>query len=694
MDKKFISVPPGMLESLFPFHFAIDKNGVTVSAGASISQKCADLSGQGLIGTSIDAVFKCVNPKIQLTFEQTKRHQQSLFLLEHKLHPCQLRGQFVYMPDDDLMLFLGSPWLTSTAQLEELCFTFDAFALHDATLDMLHSHQASLNAISDAHLLQEKLRKKNLALQGMSSDLTKVMSVLDQFQDAVFIFNMHDYHISYANIAACRLVHNSKEHLIGTSFKLFVDRFLDGQYSEQFDQFLADYFANFYRNNRDQVQSSDKAWESRVQVNKGDGIEGGIYDVTLQVVYSKNSSTSVIATLRDVTAQVMAGRANRQGERLESLGRLAGGIAHDLNNALAPISLSIGSLKRLYPNNVDILQLIESSAKRSADMVRQLLTFAKGSEGERVPICINAVMDEIGTLVKGTFPKNIRTSIDCPLGLPIFIGDPTQVHQVLLNLSVNARDAMPTGGMISIKVFNTHIDDAFAAQLNSLEPVKSGRYLAIQVKDTGTGIPPDLIDRIFDPFFTTKPSDKGTGLGLSTVMGIVKSHAGFIHVDSTLGQGTTFTVYFPITQEAQAQADPVVSVTHQFMGNGETVLVVDDEPTVREATCMLLRQFNLMSIAAEDGADAMAQLSQHRDQLRLMITDVHMPNMDGLQLAMSARRVLPKLPIIVCSGRMEDYVAQKLSQMTGVYRLNKPFHEPELLEVIRQALAPVQIEAF
>lgn len=693
MANKFITVPPGMLESLFPFHFAIDKNGVVVSAGASIVQRCADINGQGLIGSHIDALFYCVNPKIDWSHAEIRKRINSLFLLEHKQHPCRMRGQFVYIPDDDVMLFLGSPWLTNTRQLEELCFTFDSFALHDATLDMLHAHQASLNAIADAHLLEEKLRRKNLVLQDRSVELFGIMNALDHFQDAVLIFDKHDCNISYANMSACQLANAIKYNVIGSSFKAFIGKLLEDQHKLELDAWIGDCFASPSLPHIDSDDYTPEVWQSRVSIKK-DTIRESVYDVTLQTVGHPKAAMSVIATFRDVTEQVISGRANRRGERLESLGKLSGGIAHDLNNALAPITLSIGSLRRLYPNSPDILQLMDTSVKRAADMVRQLLTFAKGIEGERAPIDIQSLIGEIHQLVKGTFPKNISFDVDCPANLPSFLGDATQIHQVLLNLCVNARDAMQGGGVISVKVYKNKIDDAYAAQIRDVEKVKAGHYLAIQVRDTGTGIAPEVLDKIFDPFFTTKSPDKGTGLGLSTVMGIVKSHGGFTEVDSMPGKGATFTIYFPTNGNEQTLMDTAVYEQLKFFGKGETVLVVDDEHTIRETTCMLLRQFNLMPIAAEDGADGMAKVSGHRDQLRLIITDMHMPNMDGLQLTISARRLIPKIPIVVCSGRMEDHVEQKISQMDGVHRLNKPFHEFELLEVIKQALAPIQSEAF
>ena len=233
-----------------------------------------------------------------------------------------------------------------------------------------------------------------------------------------------------------------------------------------------------------------------------------------------------------------------RAQRMESIGTLAGGIAHDLNNILAPILLSIGILKTTVtdPQAEMILETIEISAKRGADIVRQVLSFARGVEGERVEIQPKHLLKDLESIIHDTFPKNIRLEFSIPDETWTILGDPTQVHQILLNLCVNARDAMPNGGSLTVTVENRVLDEQYAAMNIQAKP---GRYVQISVTDTGTGIPPDLVDKIFEPFFTTKELNKGTGLGLSTVMAIVKSHDGIINVYSEPGKGTTFKVYLP-----------------------------------------------------------------------------------------------------------------------------------------------------
>lgn len=694
MATKFITVPPGMLESLFPFHIGFDKDGLIVSAGTSVSQKCSEISGKSIISTRIDDLFYCSSPKIKLSHDEIKKHLQSHFLLQHKLHSCQLRGQFIYVPDDDLMLFLGSPWLTSTYQLEELCFDFSSFALHDTTLDMLHVFQSSLNAINDAHVLAEKIKKKNIKLYEQTERLDGILSALEWLQEAVFIFKVDDRQITYANISACKLVSASKERLIGSSFLYITEIFLEERLKEDLNHFLSQDLSVSAVGPKKSTAFGEGIWECRSLIEKQDGQQVCIYEISFQPLEYVDGVRSIIATLRDVTQQVKADRDSRRNERLESLGKLAGGIAHDLNNALAPISLSIGSLQRIYPKESEILELMQISTKRAADMVRQLLTFAKGIEGDRVSIKIQNLIYEISQLIRGSFPKNIVLNINCDANLPPFLADVTQVHQILLNLCVNARDAMAGGGMLTIKAFLMHVDEAYAAQISAIENVRPGRYMALQVQDTGTGIPPEIVDKIFDPFFTTKSPDQGTGLGLSTVMGIVRSHGGFMQVQSSVGKGTTFTVHLPASEEGQPNQDITAAVDCEFCGHGELVLIVDDEHNVREATRMLLGQLNLAPITAEDGTDGLIHIAEHRADLRLIITDIHMPNMDGLQFALAARRVLPKIPIIVCSGKMEDHVEVKLNQIAGVHRLNKPFNESQLIRVIKDALEPIQSDAF
>jgi PAS domain S-box-containing protein len=300
-----------------------------------------------------------------------------------------------------------------------------------------------------------------------------------------------------------------------------------------------------------------------------------------------------------------------RAQRMESIGTFAGGIAHDRNNILAPIMMSIHVLKATNedPETMDVLETIEQSAKRGADIVRQVLSFARGVEGERIEIQPNHLLKELQSIIKDTFPKNIRFQFAIPDDTWSIVGDPTQVHQILLNLCVNARDAMPDGGKLTVGVENCVLDEHY-----SMMPVeaKPGRYVKLNVTDSGTGMPPALIDKIFEPFFTTKELNKGTGLGLSTVMAIVKGHEGIINVYSEQGKGTRFTVYLPVsTTMAQPQMKESEGVGLP-QGAGETILIVDDEASIIKITQRTLRSSGYKVLTATDGADALAVYLQNR----------------------------------------------------------------------------------
>ncbi|MDD5139454.1 MAG: PAS domain S-box protein [Verrucomicrobiales bacterium] len=386
----------------------------------------------------------------------------------------------------------------------------------------------------------------------------------------------------------------------------------------------------------------------------------------------------------DITERQKSERLALRTQRLESIGTLAGGVAHDLNNALAPILMSTELLRMQYPGETKMIDTVEACAKRGADMVRQLLSFAKGAEGERVLLQPGRLVKELENMMKGSFPKNIQLVVKCDPKLPTVLGDATQLHQVLLNLCVNARDAMPHGGTLTLEAQRREVDAAYAGSVFGARP---GKYLALCVRDTGTGIPPEIIDRIFDPFFTTKGPEKGTGLGLSTVMGIVKGHGGFMHVDSQPGQGSTFTAYLPADRPGGGDTEHVIKPVEEFCGQGETILFVDDEVAVREAGCAVLRRLNFKPLTATDGADGLILTAQHRTELRAIITDLHMPHMDGLAFVRALRRMLPDIPIMMASGRMEDALAGEFKTLGVTSRLDKPFTEAQLAEALKNLFA-------
>ncbi|MBE0541268.1 MAG: PAS domain S-box protein [Verrucomicrobia bacterium] len=397
-----------------------------------------------------------------------------------------------------------------------------------------------------------------------------------------------------------------------------------------------------------------------------------------------NAPDYFISQILDITERKNTERLALRSQRLQSIGTLAGGVAHDLNNAIAPIMMSVELLRMQYPAESQMLDTIQACAHRSADMVRQLMTFAKGAEGARVAVTPKHLVKELQHIMKGTFPKSIQVAVTCDPKVPPVLGDPTQLHQVLLNLCVNARDAMPHGGTLTLEAQRVQVDAAYAS---SIPDAKPGNYVVLRVRDTGTGIPPEVLDRIFDPFFTTKDPDKGTGLGLSTVLGIVKGHGGFVQVYSKPGQGSTFTAYLP-TDAAGSDTELVTKTTVEFHGQEETILFVDDEPAVRQMARAVLHRLNFKPLTATDGADGLMQAAQHRTELRAIITDLHMPHMDGLAFVRALRRMLPDLPIVVASGRMEDAVAEEFKTLGVTSRLDKPFTEVQLADALKDILAP------
>lgn len=392
----------------------------------------------------------------------------------------------------------------------------------------------------------------------------------------------------------------------------------------------------------------------------------------------------VVVSHEDITQLKLSERQQMRSQRLESLGTLAGGVAHDLNNALAPILMGMEVLKEDYPGEANVLNMIQASARRGADMVRQLLAFAKGADGERVVLDAAQLVHEVESLMRGSFPKNIQLVVNCEPLLPGVLGDSTQLHQVLLNLCVNARDAMPQGGTLSLSADCIHVDPAFVR----LAPeAREGRYVRLQIIDSGAGVAPEILDRIFDPFFSTKSLDKGTGLGLSTVVGIVKGHKGFLQVQSKVGEGSKFSFYLPAHEmTALVAVEPIQEAP--FVGAGEQVLFVDDEPAVRDMGRAVLTRLQLAPILATDGADGLVKATQHQHSLRAVITDMHMPFMDGLAFARSLRRGLPDIPIIVCSGRLDETVAAEFQSLGQTVRLDKPFTEVQLTAALRMVLKP------
>jgi len=402
--------------------------------------------------------------------------------------------------------------------------------------------------------------------------------------------------------------------------------------------------------------------------------------------------THFLALKEDITEYKLLTEQFLRAQRIENIGRLASGVAHDINNILAPIMLASTMLDEELPADThrQLVLTIQESAKRGADIVRQVLTFARGVEGQKTLLQPQLVLAQMENILRETFPKSIDCTLSVPEGLWTVFGDATQLHQVLLNLCVNARDAMmPGGGSLVMSAENIEIDENYAATTHNAKP---GRYVVMKVTDSGCGIPNSMIGTIFDPFFTTKETGKGTGLGLSTVVGIVKSHNGFIEVDSEPESGSTFRVFIPTT--GTFVPNPIES-TLEFgpeesplppQGNGETILIVDDEPAILKVTTSLLSKNGYTVLTAGDGIEALTIYVKNSAEITLIVTDVMMPMMDGVNLTRALKKINPSVQVIAASGHTETSHKNDLRALGIQTFLIKPFNNYQLLEAIHNTI--------
>ena len=394
---------------------------------------------------------------------------------------------------------------------------------------------------------------------------------------------------------------------------------------------------------------------------------------------------SILAICTDVTEKKKLEAQFLRAQRMDSIGTLAGGIAHDLNNMLAPVLMSLEILRMKFPDaeTAKLLDTLQSSAQRGANLVRQVLSFARGVEGQHSLINPLHIIREIQKIAHDTFPKNITFDLQTDQNIWTINADPTQMHQVLLNLCVNARDAMPEGGKLSVIVKNSQIDDTYAAMNPGLQP---GNYVSIEVADTGSGIPADIHDKIFEPFFTTKEIGKGTGLGLSTTMAIIKSHSGSINLYSEMGKGTLFKVLLPANTGEYADTPPVLKVDRIPRGHGELILVVDDEAAIREIVRETLENFGYQVLLATHGAEAVQFYAQRQKEIALVLTDMAMPIMDGPATIIALRTINPLVKIIGSSGLTTNAGYSKAHGAGSRHFVPKPYTAEILLQKLKEVL--------
>lgn len=535
--------------------------------------------------------------------------------------------------------------------------------------DYLHKDNlARLVPAVERELREAKVRRERAAA---FEQIREQAALLDVTQDAIIVQDLAG-HICYWNKSAERLYGWSAGEAVGhkASQLLFAKVSSDALPLTPDSSLLiqkGEWQGEFYQVTKD---SQEIIVESRWKLMRD----------------QEGQPKSILVVNTDITQKKQLETQFLRAQRLESIGTLAGGIAHDLNNVLSPIlmGLEIIKMKLPDPESQKLLATLESSTQRGADIVRQVLAFARGLEGRHGNLQLKHLIQEILQMAQETFPKSIDIVAHTPKDLWVISGDATQLQQVLLNLCVNARDAMPHGGTLTIKTENVWLDEYYARM--NIE-AKAGPYVVLTVSDNGMGIPPGIIDKIFEPFFTTKPIGQGTGLGLSTVMAIVRSHGGFVNVYTELGKGTSFKVYLPA--DANRELDEL-EVEEDWMpsGGGELVLVVDDEASIRDIAKQTLETFGYRVMTADDGTEAVALFVQHKDEIKVTLVDMKMPIMDGFSTIRALRKIDPHVKIIAASGlAVGGGLGADSASFNAQAVLSKPYTADNLLKTLYRVLS-------
>ncbi|MCL4436874.1 MAG: PAS domain S-box protein [Thaumarchaeota archaeon] len=518
--------------------------------------------------------------------------------------------------------------------------------------------------------LQSEIKERKIA----DAKILEQATLLDKAQDAVAVRDLEN-RLTYWNKGAERLYGWTADEVLGKNPD-------DILYKESFRPAEAE-----------KIVREKGEWRGYLQQVTKDGREITVEGRWTLVRDHKGEPKSILVINTDVTGRKELEERLLRSQRLESLGMLANGIAHDLNNILAPITISLELLQDEVKTDEGqtTLDLLERSAERGASLIKQIQVFARGVEGERNVLQVRNIISEVEQIIKETFPRNIKVKIQEAKNIYSILGDSTQLYQVLVNICLNARDAMmPDGGLLSISAENFYVDENYA-RLHDDES-KVGQYVVITVSDTGTGIPPNIIDKIFDPFFTTKEVGKGTGLGLSTALAVVKSHDGFLAVHSEVGKGSEFKIYLPavatITTPAPTAEKAAEAETEEDLaGLGATVLIVEDEESIREITRSTLEKYGYKVLTADNGAEAISVYKKNRGKVKVVLMDLMMPSMDGEASIKALRKINRKVKIIAVSGVVEKDRRERTRKMVQALLL-KPYTAKKLLKTIHKTLNP------
>lgn len=496
---------------------------------------------------------------------------------------------------------------------------------------------------------------------------TRQSALLDLATDAIHVRDLNG-HVTYWNRAAERLYGWTSAEAHGRNARELL--------SIQHDRSTAGI---------DEIERCllrDRAWSGELTKVTRSGREVIVASRWTLLPDHTGKPESLLVIDSDITQQKQIDQQLLRAVRIDTIGSLAGGVAHDLNNMLMPILMGAAVIRKRVndPQLAKTVDHLEQSARKAADLVRQILTFIRGSRDAKESIAGEQLLADLRKFLQGTFPASIRVEYRSDETLPAILCRPSEIHQVLVNLCVNARDAMGDGGTLVIEVRTAVIDAAYARM--STSGATPGKYVGFAITDNGTGIPPDQLASIFEPYFTSKEPGKGTGLGLSNSLAVVRELGGFITVESVPGQGATFTVFLPAAEGESAAPSYVEEVP---VGSGETILVADDEGAVLQVIRETLEAFGYRVVTASDGSEAIAILATQADAIRVVVTDVSMPIVDGIALTKFTRRAHPKLKVIIASGSSDPQRREALAQAHAY--LQKPYTAEALLRAVADLIA-------
>jgi two-component system cell cycle sensor histidine kinase/response regulator CckA len=515
----------------------------------------------------------------------------------------------------------------------------------------------------------DKIEKRH-QLQQTEGRAREQAALLSKAHDAIWVTDIKQ-RITYWNASAARLTGWTEEEALSHDVRALLFRYDNQRYLEALQKLLA-----------------DGQWRGELHLqNKADSPLVVESHWTL-VANQAGQPESILFINTDVTEKKKLEAQILHTQRMESIGTLAGGVAHDLNNSLTPILLAMGVLHEKASNleSRAIIEKVESSVKHSAALVKQLLAFARGADGQHGELDLRLLVSDAGKFMQQTLPPDVNLEVQINEDLWPVVGNATQLKQVLHNLCLNARDAMPDGGRIKIFTQKLMVNESIKP---SLPEASLGPYAIIAVSDTGTGIRPENLERIFDPFFTTKEFGQGSGLGLSTVQGIVKGHHGFITVNSIMDQGTIFRIYLPAlpSRAKPALFGPSDTASASLpAGHGEEVLLIDDDPGIREVVSHILEKHNYRVTAAAVGLDGLEAFRLRQDKIKLVITDLYMPGMSGATVIRALHAKDPDLRIIAISGNPNiPHLGEEITSDRLMF-LPKPLTTEKLLTTARLML--------